>query len=878
MKKWRNQRGFTLAELLIVVAIIGVLAGVSFVAVQTHQESLNQVELDTVAKEIFVAAQNHLTMAWNENYMGLSKEDYGVLGTVPTPENELDEYYDQTSSTPSVSRDVYHFYVQEGKTSPAIVNLILPSYALDATVRGGNYLIRYQPKTGLVLDVFYAIASPTNKYHKDLPRYETLMGLRGEGKKINRRSAHIGWYGGTAAASLPQGDPLVAPELEVENGDKLIAKIIDKNASGRTDYKIALLVTGKISQAQQVFRLEESNSRKTITATGYEVVLDDITTSGMHFAEIDTVNEDIPFIPGEDIVLRAVAYNEAALSNIANSDEKTVNSLFEKADNASLDERDKAKDKPCVPITAYINSIRHLENLSYEVSNVSYSPVSSTIIAAGGTGPTTLIVKAEQTTDLEWGKADSIFIADAQIYKMGATSGEGAGCFLPINMPDKYIVVSTEVPSSISYDGQHHSIKGITVNGTGATSAGLFGDLPNDSSVKDLALIDFTVTSVSGSAGALAGTLTQSSALASGSANVSNVVAYNTGKAATATITSAGDVGGLIGKVTGGKDEEGNAQSCTALIEKSAAALVVSSTDGNAGGLIGTMEGGTLTGCYSGGHTYNGGYFDASKAAMYNVQAANGTAGGLIGAATGMGDVKNCYSTCSVKGAIAGGFAGTYAAASGSKLEDCYATGLVCGTDKEESEITVGTGSDGKYYKDLPKDGAFAYSLTGLADADVSNCQYYEIINERIEREINVLGRKLYTIYATKPDTSGSKDSYVFLTALGKLGTGSSLVITPLDATAATYNAFVGPPADNTEDPDNPVLGWTKAVPYDSKLLEYYSVKNEDDVLESKFNLRNVVRLGATLKKDGTDTTEYYVATHYGDWPAPEIFVINAAS
>ena len=60
--------GFTMAEMLIVIAIIGVLAAVSFIAVQAHQKSMTQLEYDTIAKEIFVAAQNHLTLAKSENY------------------------------------------------------------------------------------------------------------------------------------------------------------------------------------------------------------------------------------------------------------------------------------------------------------------------------------------------------------------------------------------------------------------------------------------------------------------------------------------------------------------------------------------------------------------------------------------------------------------------------------------------------------------------------------------------------------------------------------------------------------------------------------------------------------------------------------------
>ncbi len=44
-----------------VVAIILILAGFGFVAVNRYQKRLKRVEMDNVAREIFVAAQNHLT-------------------------------------------------------------------------------------------------------------------------------------------------------------------------------------------------------------------------------------------------------------------------------------------------------------------------------------------------------------------------------------------------------------------------------------------------------------------------------------------------------------------------------------------------------------------------------------------------------------------------------------------------------------------------------------------------------------------------------------------------------------------------------------------------------------------------------------------------
>ena len=50
----RGKSGFTLAELLVVVAIITILAGVSFVAAIRYQSSLRRMEMDRTAKEIFL--------------------------------------------------------------------------------------------------------------------------------------------------------------------------------------------------------------------------------------------------------------------------------------------------------------------------------------------------------------------------------------------------------------------------------------------------------------------------------------------------------------------------------------------------------------------------------------------------------------------------------------------------------------------------------------------------------------------------------------------------------------------------------------------------------------------------------------------------------
>ena len=63
MKKYRNNRGFTLGEMLITVAITVILAAVSIINVVPYMWNLRLKDADQAAHEIYLAAQYHLNAA-----------------------------------------------------------------------------------------------------------------------------------------------------------------------------------------------------------------------------------------------------------------------------------------------------------------------------------------------------------------------------------------------------------------------------------------------------------------------------------------------------------------------------------------------------------------------------------------------------------------------------------------------------------------------------------------------------------------------------------------------------------------------------------------------------------------------------------------------
>lgn len=732
-----------MAELLIVVAIITALAGVSFIMVNRYQRSLTQLERNEIAKEIFVAAQNHLTMAESQGYLGRSTDDYGT----------------QEGST-----DVYYYVVSGGAVTTAsgqeMLSLMLPFGAIDETVRvGGSYILRYQVEktSARMLDVYYMPLS--GKYLATI-NPATAIGLA-DGKSPYDGNSVLGWYGGEEARNLILGDKLEKPSIEIKNAEKLLIIVTDPNsevvAPGGSDTKgtsnLKLIVKGETSGAMLEITLRSSGSYSPTTRTvfddktEYTVVLDDITTEGMHFSNIIATNGT--FIPGEDITVEAVAYSLNYLTNIAYSGEASTNSLFAEV----------KKDASGNPV-ASITNIRHLENLDSRISDV--SKAASELV----------ITDASQADDLDWqefckaiagedGSASSV-----QIYSHDNSVSSSKGCFLPVSPTYE-----------LTYDGKRHSISNVKVNESG--DAGLFGSL-NKADISNLKLVDFDIASSgSGNVGALAGTLSSSS--------VENVLVINDAKTGTKNVSSeSGSAGGLIG----------SAESTD--VSKCAAAIYVASNSGSAGGLVGAASGGDISYSYSGGHTEDG-IYPSGSSTVYDVSSSSGAVGGLVGTTQNTA-VAYSYSTCSAEGGSNTG--GLIGSASGN-ITGCYATGLIPNGKGGAVVGNLGTGS-------------------------VTDCAYFEIINE----------------------TTDEDGMISYLPPVGNKNTE----VQAIDEDVDSYEEFTG--------------GESPAEPYDSTLFDYY---------QAQYFLKSIAVLSKDIDSADIRSTDF-VYTHYGDWPAPEIFVLNTAS
>ncbi len=815
----RKRAGFTMMEMLIAVGILVILMAVGFIAVINYQRSMKQLELDGTAKEIFIAAQNHLSMAQSQGILNDVDADdadkVGVKGGDADDKNTVIRYW---YVTPDDSKLV--------TPNKSLLYEMLPWASLDDTVRlGGSYVIEYDISTATVLNVFYGdktnLSLGTERVFIS-GDYGTLFpNMVGQDKGDARRNDFdggkiIGWYGGEDLDKRNAAE-LAAPTLKLINAERLVVKATFTSSQYTTNTKVSnsmlkIIMRGDTSKKSKEVTQEPISISGIAARDGsYTVsfVLDDITTSGKHVADLwcgpslyGASSENGPLVPGENISVYAEVYSNSELVKIARSSTQHTNSLF-----ADMMDK-KSADGSSTTRVATVTNIRHLENIDASISGYDLNHLDADgtqqfeqqadlrWAASGSKKPlafTSAIAGEGQTKDAagvhEYGTASVV-----KVYRLDGTATK-EGTFAPVTPQKTQNVGNGFDGFALTYNGNKKKISNVKVEleGTGG-DAGIFATLANESSVKDLELVDCAVKTANGNAGALLGKAT-------GKIELKNVLAHDSDGNVKSKIEGTEGVGGLVGQIAG---TSGN----NAIIDGCGSALLVEAKGSRsaAGGLVGAAVGNTsITNSYAGGHT-KGGMYDTES---YNVTSA-GAAGGLVGMTAGTDNTINkCYATTSVSGGgVDGGLVGPVV---GTSITDCYATGLVGGAGTQRGAFV---GSNG---------------YTSL-----SNNYYYEIINGDL-----------------KP--VGNNDN---ATIEG---------ISALDATVDTFNAFYGATLRAPLTIDGESVPVDKPYPYDSELTKRYG---------NLYPLRTIRMLNQDA--DNNWTKEHYWSTsHYGDWPSPETLVIN---
>lgn len=585
MDRERSRQGFTLAELLAAIAIIAILAAFGFVAVVQHQRNLKLAEDDSIARELYLAAQNNLTGlladgTWEKKIKEEPKNYFGI---------SLDGSSAPDGSKIEGEHDFFRILVNQGNVGGAPESgktawddAILPAGSIDDTIRsGGSYLIDYDRKTAQVFAVFYTdrthgiflqAGDGTLTSEDAASLYQLVSGSTGGSRKHytshdgNLSDVCVGYYGGAVAAGDTGNgntDDTALPKatLTLSNAEELtLSGTLDwgNYTSGTLHCKI--VVHGETS-GKAVDVVGSENLLASQKGIG-PIVLDSVTESGKHFGK-QFANGESGLINGENVYCTLETQDGTVLAT-SNSE----NSLF-----ASVTRADGSGN----PLAVTVANGRQLENLSQEISGI------------------TTVTDAVLIKDIDWSTFAGNSAADGQKTIYGFQNDA-------LNAPGSYIGIASYTLSS--FDGRGHAISNLVIgtnNGKDGSNtisnqnAGLFSRIANakDSqtqrenfTVKDLKLSAPSISSSTGegSCGFLIGSVNADEKLA---VSLSNIAITSP----TGSVSGGSSLGGLIGYV--GKGTVGiNACSVggTVSLANNDSATGIEDSRGAVGGLIGSVS------------------------------------------------------------------------------------------------------------------------------------------------------------------------------------------------------------------------------------------------------------------------------------------------
>lgn len=345
--------GFTMVELLTVIAILLLVGLIAVFSLSKLRRSLRQHELDARAEIIYVAAQNRmaeLRAAGCEGLYskGLSDGDNGVYAMA----------FDGTHMDES-SRDVEFCYLYVNDASDKRTGApaaLLPDTAVDKDLWNGCWCIEYAPATGSIYAVFYS-ESP-------LPSHTDLNGNY-RNFNYRARTAAVGYYGGDIAQT--QDISKFNPSISIENAEKLTVTFYSNNPSDDTSahpltFTITISDQFGGSYTRTVTGLQGGLQQLDSRNYKYQWVLDDLTSSNKRFFA-QTVGK---VSCGTPITIKlTVSSTDPSIDTVFTT--RTTNGLFDDRTDLGYGEN-----------TALVAYGRHLANLS-DTSHVNTSIITSAV-------------------------------------------------------------------------------------------------------------------------------------------------------------------------------------------------------------------------------------------------------------------------------------------------------------------------------------------------------------------------------------------------------------------------------------------------------------------------------------------------------------------
>ena len=597
--------GFTLVELLAVVAILLLVGLIAVFSLNKLRRTLRQHELDAKAQIIYVAAQNRLAELRAAGQEALCINGFDKSGSIVHKMEYDSRHMDESAK----NTDFYYLLVNDtSDKSQTAATALFPSSAVDQELWNGYWCIEFAPETGSIYAVFYSETT--------LPDHDDL---NASCRNFNHRlkTASVGYYGGDIAQT--QDISKFNPSITIENAEKLIVTFYCNNpVSEKMTFKIDISdkAGGTYTRTITNFaQLDKYNYK-------YQWILDSLAAEkgiGDAGAARFAAQTNYQVSCGTPITITlTVSSANPSVDTVSTS--RTTNGLFDDRADLSYGEN-----------TALVSCGRHLANLD----------------SSSGISPT--ITSAVQISDISFSDDPA---DPSGWYSLYTAKGVN---FNPVS--NNYLT-SYVGSSSIGDITARHTINDLTVSSN--SPAGIFSNFSGK--ISNVTLVNANINSTR-AAGALVGRATGNLTLENcrvylADSDLSGMKAASADKIPSR-ITGT-HAGGLVGVYE--NSSTGNAQANgTLIIENSFAATTISATTTAAGGLVGHAAGAVsvsqsyadcyltapVTGGLVGMTTGSGGLtLSDSYAAGY--QTATDSAAGFV--AGYLTKATNSYSACAYLG------------------------------------------------------------------------------------------------------------------------------------------------------------------------------------------------------------------------------------
>lgn len=261
MKKIQNRRGFTLIELIVVMAIMAIIAGTAVSGLIHYQRFATYKQNNEHAETIFTAAQAQLThykaAGTLEDFVAQTKDQSKAVGAAIA-----DQYYGRLQYV-ELTREM----PQDQRESSAVYSLIGDSIS-DPSVLSAAVRIEYDPVTATVYSAAYT-ARTNQLVEEGAAGDSSTMSIDRDARSSSvRRQSGLGYY----ESSLPN---IIAAEPEEEND------------GGSAVIEGAKLVNGERLQLELDYDISQSNL---IQNSHYQVDLYETDQNGNNKKHKATIN------------------------------------------------------------------------------------------------------------------------------------------------------------------------------------------------------------------------------------------------------------------------------------------------------------------------------------------------------------------------------------------------------------------------------------------------------------------------------------------------------------------------------------------------------------------------------------------------------------